>query len=88
MPALHPLGSTTTQPVRHLGADSIWLGVRRGLRAGVRGGVRLEKDPRTDPGSDPTALLNPSVNIGSVAATDPCLGVSPWGINRYGGGSL
>jgi hypothetical protein len=89
MSALHPSHRrAAAQPVRHMGADSIWLGGRPGLRASVRSGVRLEPDPRTDPRPYPTALLNRSVRGGSAAATDPRLGVSPWGINRHGGARL
>jgi hypothetical protein len=85
MPALHPSCGAATQRVRQVDADRIWFGGRCGLRAGVPGGVRLETDPATDPHPYPTMLVNWSVSGGPAAVTDPCLGVSPWGIGRYGG---
>ena len=85
MPTLHPSLGATTGPVRHPVAGRGWWGGRRGLPTGVRGGVRLEPDPAPDPHRHPTMLVNPPAGGGAAAVTDPCLGVSPWGIGRYGG---
>ncbi|SRR6266545_3147696 len=72
---------TVTRQVRNPRGGRSRFGLRAGVRLDVRVGIQLEPDPRTDPTFHPTTQVNPPVNTGRHAATDPCTG-SAGGVER------
>ncbi len=60
------------------------LGIRGGVRASLGLGVRVEPDTQSDTRHHPTPLLIAAVRAAAGVATDPCMGVSPWGRTQYG----
>jgi hypothetical protein len=58
-------------------------GVRTRGRVGVRVGVRLHPDSQPDSPVGLTPQLTADLSRRAAAVTDPCMGVSPWGVYAY-----
>jgi hypothetical protein len=86
-PSLVPVTRPTLCQRRPRTGTRHQLGIRSRVRASLGLGVRPEPDTQSDTRRHPTPLLIAAVRAPSGVATDPCLGVSPWGRTPYGADS-